>query len=152
MVAARRTARRSTAAPTAPKLDAAQVLARLNEHHRTVVFPAMFDRLSFDHVREVEYHFHVHKPSHSIQLDKTVCFLDAQRTPNATLTIEFVPADGQRLGEWISHVVDPSQVQGRGGILGFTADQETVDRKLAANYESVVNLPVDDRTAVGMGA
>ena len=74
------------------------------------------------------------------------------RSPDATLTIHFMPPDGKRLGEWITHIIDPRDVQEGGGIIGFTANQETVDRKVATQYESIVNIPVDDRTNVGMGA
>lgn len=162
MVVARRPARRSprrssrspSAAADGPKLDAAQVLSRLNEHHRSVIFPAMFERLSFDHVREVEYHFHVDRATNVIRVTQTVCFFSHDRNPEMTLVIGFKPADGERLGAWIAHVVRPQDVTTSSGkgILGFTANQDIVDAALGSGFESLSNTTVDDRAAVGMGA
>lgn len=36
-------------------MTAQEVIARINDHHRKVIFPTMFDRLSFDKIAEVEY-------------------------------------------------------------------------------------------------
>ena len=50
----RPTPRRTTMTPQ-------EVIARLNNYHRTVVFPNMFDRLQFDMIAEVEYNFVVRR-------------------------------------------------------------------------------------------
>ena len=105
MPRSRRMSRRSITVTT-PKMNASEVLARLNEHHSAVVFPNMFKRLTFANVFEVEYHFYVEKPSNVIYLTKTVCFFAPVRSPKTTLTIEFKREDGTLMGEWIAHVVN----------------------------------------------
>ena len=149
----RATPRRSTRAATARKMNAAEVLARLNEHHSTVIFPNMFERLTFANVFEVEYHFHVDKPSDVIYLTKSVCFFAPVRSPSSTLTIEFQRAEGALMGEWIAHVVNFKDMKNSGnGILGFTANLSEVEKLLDDSYEAVTTDQVPDRTVVGMGA
>ena len=139
--------RSSRAAATAATEPAAQVLSRLNEHLRSVIFPAMFERLSFDHICEVEYCFHVDKETHVMQVTKTFCFFSPDRNSDTTLLIEFAPADSKRMGAWISHIIPHGMER---GIVGFTNNQETVEHKLGAGYESAVTRVID-RASAGMG-
>lgn len=143
--------RRQATRPRAQKMNASEVLACLNKHHSTVVFPNMFRRLTFANVFEVEYHFYAEKPSDVIYLTKTVCFFSPVRSPNSTLTIDFEREDGTLMGEWIAHIVNVKDLKkSRSGIIGFTANLSNIE-KLDDSYKVTTN-EVPYRAAVGMGA
>ena len=47
--------------PRAPTMTAQEVIVRINDYHRKVIFPSINDRLTFDMIAEVEYNFVIEK-------------------------------------------------------------------------------------------
>ena len=109
--------------PRAPTMSAQQVIVRINDYHRRVIFPSMFDRLTFDMIAEVEYNFVIEQKR--VRVTKSDFWMSSDRADKGHFVIEFKPEDGTHMGRWLHHVVDPNATKGKttSGKIGFTMNQ-----------------------------
>ena len=114
---------RSASALSVQGMSPEQVMERLNTHLRTQIFQLCFHRLTFEHVKEIEYYFHTHLPGNNIHVTKVVLWFSNDRDPMASTTIFFDESMSKMMGCWIEDMVDPSIRSC--GILGFSQTQST---------------------------
>ena len=114
-----------------------QVLTRLNNHHRGIIFPRMFDqKITFNMVAEVEYSFELK--------NSRLCVTQSEfwRSPNRDATGNFViqlpEQERMRMGRWLHHVIDPKTICDRTGKIGYT-----IDRKNAMGESTVDVVAVE---------
>ena len=108
-----------------------QVLTRLNNHHRAIIFPRMFDqKITFDMVAEVEYSFEL--KNLKLGVTQSEFWRSANRDPTGNFVIKLPEQEGMRMGRWLHHVIDPKSIGDRTGKIGFT-----VDRKNAMDESTV---------------
>ena len=101
-----------------------EVIARLNKHQSTVVFPRMFEKLRFDMVAEVEYHFEVDKKR--VYVTKSEFWMSSDRAPAGHFVIEFTGEERKSMGRWLHHVIDPNAMKAKktSGRIGFTMNKD----------------------------
>ena len=130
----------SRSKPRAPTMTAQEVIARINNHHRKVIFPNMFEQLTFDMFAEVEYSFVIDKKI--IRVTRSEFWVTSDRNVDkGHFAIEFKPEDGKKMGRWLHHVVDPNTTKGSGKI-GFTLNQNVTipdDTSIVAIEEAFRN-------------
>ena len=105
-----------------------EVLKKLNDHHRAVIFPRIFDKLTFDMISEVEYHFVLDKvrDNKRLRVTKSEFWMSSDRAPSGNFKIEFDADDGRFMGRWLHNVVDPKTMCAKhpSGKIGFTMNHD----------------------------
>ena len=140
---------RSAIALSLQRMSPVQVMERLNTHLRTQIFPLCFHRLTFEHVKEIEYHFHTHLPGNNIHLTEVVLWFSNDRDPMASTKMFFDQSMSKMMGCWIEDIVDPSIRSS--GILGFSQTQETINRYREDTHTRVLHsASVSSPSNIGM--
>ena len=104
----------------------AEVLNKLNRHHREVIFPSIFERIQFDMVAEIEYHFAIEGEGRRrrIVMKRSAFWLTHDRNPNGHFMVAYDDEEGRSMGRWLHNIIDPKA--GKSGIIGYTCDSVSV--------------------------
>lgn len=113
-----------------------QVLTRLNNHHRGIIFPRMFETITFDMIAEVEYSFELKNLRLCVTQSEFWCSPNRDSTGN--FVIQVPEQEGMRMGRWLHHVIDPKSIGDRTGKIGYT-----IDRKNAVDESTVDVVAVE---------
>ena len=111
------------------------VISRINKYQHDIVFPRMFERVHFDMVAEVDYHFVVVNISRKKKTTKRIVMTHASfwmthdRNPQGGFQVQFETEEGKHMGRWMHNIVDPTA--GNCGIIGFSANPSTLPDALA---------------------
>lgn len=117
-----------------------EVITKLNRFHNEVVFPKAFERLRFDMVAEVEYHFAlVDAPrrkdkqgtSKRVVVKHTAFWMTPDRDPRGHFVVVFDELEGKKMGRWLHHIVDP-QADAKKGCIGYSQNTALVQEKMTA--------------------
>lgn len=150
----RRTPRHTRLAPLPQSAKSAKsvtdALMQLNDHHARVIFPNAFTHLSFDDVKEIEYHFDVKEGI--VVVTHSECFFSSDRNTRYTVSIHFEHERGKMMGKWIAETgnfAENKSYSGQGKI-GFTANQQHIDAAVDNNYKVLVNAEIANPMTVGL--
>lgn len=99
-------------------MTASRVIGKINMYQASNVFPCLLKHLTFDMVKEIQYHYIVADDG-TVRLSYSDFWLHESREAKDRFQIEHTQEEAESMGKLLKHIVSHESVK-EGGVVGFT--------------------------------